>query len=96
MIAPHKRTPVFTKWKEIARRDYGLDIHDDRPFAVFMYGTQLRVNTKHGVVIALEHGDLRVWNKPLQCAGKPLTLEEMIQYKTVLVEVWRDIEGELE
>lgn len=96
MIAPHKRTPVFAKWKEITRRDYGLDVRDDRPFAVCMYGTQLRINTDHSVIIALQHGELRVWNKPLQYAGKPLSLEEMIYYKAILVEVWRDIGGELE
>lgn len=96
MIAPHKRTPVFAKWKEVTRRDYGLDVRDDRPFAIHKKGKEIRINTDHSVIISLQNGELKVWNKPLQHAGKPLSLEEMTYYQAILVEVWRDIEGDVE
>lgn len=96
MIAPHKRTPVFSKWKEIARREYGINIRDDRPFGVYKNGKELRINTDHSVVIALRDGQTMVWNKPIQYAGKEIKVSELINCHIILAEVWHDIEGDSE
>lgn len=96
MIAPHKRTPIFKEWKEITRNELGLTIRDDRPFGVYKNGRELRVNTDHSVVIALVDGSVSVWNKPLQHAGKKLTLSELGRYAQVLQNVWLEIEGGVE
>lgn len=96
MISPYKRTKVFAKWKEFARKEEGISIRDDRPFSLYKQQTELRMNTNHSVILAFDGETLSVWNKPLQYAGKPITLEEMIRCERILYHVWQAIEGDVE
>lgn len=96
MIPPHKRTKVFSKWKEYARKEEGISIRDDRPFGLYKQQTELRMNTDHSVIIAFDGENLSVWNKPLQYAGKPITVDELIRCERILYHVWKDIGGYVE
>lgn len=96
MIPPHQRTAIYAKWKEHARKEEGISIRDDRPFSVYKNGKELRMNTDHSVILAFDGETMKVWNKPLQYAGKPISLDDMIRCERVLYRVWDEIGGEFE
>ena len=95
MIAPYKRTAIYAKWKETARK-WGVPIRDDRPFSVYKNGKELRINTDHSVIIAYNGLGISVWNKPLQYAGKPVTISELQMMRDIMAHVWAEIEGDVE
>jgi len=95
MIAPHKRTHHFNRFKEKARR-CSLPVREDRPFSVYKGGKELRINTDHSVIIAYDGNDIRVWNKSLQYAGKAISMDELVECYQILSDLWVAIEGDVE